>query len=490
MHGNVLEWCADEVRDDGVGVQHVFRGGCYKNNSAGGRAGSFSPIKASYGDSAFGFRVARVRAAAKVESPPQAAVAPTPEIEAEPLALKPGEPAGQHVNSGQSSTDPWMRDTVTLSAERQVKAVIARLQELNPGFDGKMYYLIDQGAVVEVRFPTDEVTDISPLQAFQRLSILNLNSGYPNKGKLIDLTPLERLKLKELHLMGCSQIQDLTPLRGMPLKVFQLTSSSKLRDLNPLVGMPLTSLNLIGCRLLSDLSPLRGLKLKSLNLWQCSNVKDLTPLAGMPLERLELWGDTKVTDLSPLAGMPLEHLDLALCREVSDLTPLREMPLKFLSLGNCRKVSDLASLEGMPLESLLMDNCPLVHDLSPLRGMKLTKLHLDQCSEIRDLSPLTGLKLTNLTVDGTSVEDLTPLAGMPLEMLYFTPKNITKGIDAIRQMKSLKKIGLKFSFLKEEATVFPTEEFWKRYDMGAFSPNASSTGMEPTVNETDEMAVK
>ena len=49
-----------------------------------------------------------------------------------------------------------------LSAAEQVKAVAARLKELNPGFDGFFVPTIENGVVRELGFKTDDVTDISP----------------------------------------------------------------------------------------------------------------------------------------------------------------------------------------------------------------------------------------------------------------------------------------------------------------------------------------
>jgi hypothetical protein len=52
---------------------------------------------------------------------------------------------------------------------------------------------------------------------------------------------------------------------------------------------------------------------------------------------------------------------------------------------------------------------------------------------------------------------------MNLTTILFTPKNVTKGLDVIRQMKSLKTIGLNSHFK------VPPDEFWKKYDAGEFS---------------------
>jgi hypothetical protein len=53
---------------------------------------------------------------------------------------------------------------------------------------------------------------------------------------------------------------------------------------------------------------------------------------------------------------------------------------------------------------------------------------------------------------------------MNLTTIEFTPKKITKGLDVIRQMKSLKTIGVSC----EDRDRFPPDEFWKKYDAGEF----------------------
>jgi hypothetical protein len=69
-----------------------------------------------------------------------------------------------------------------------------------------------------------------------------------------------------------------------------------------------------------------------------------------------------------------------------------------------------------------------------------------------------------LWCDGARISDLSPLEGMNLNALLFTPKNITKGLDVIRQMKSLKTIGVGLGDNDE----FSPAEFWKKYDAGEF----------------------
>jgi len=72
------------------------------------------------------------------------------------------------------------------------------------------------------------------------------------------------------------------------------------------------------------------------------------------------------------------------------------------------------------------------------------------------------MPLKKLWIDDTGITDLTPLQGMPLEEIRLTPKNITRGLDILRDMKSLKTIGIEWN------QSWPAAEFWERYDKGEF----------------------
>jgi Leucine-rich repeat (LRR) protein len=380
--------------------------------------------------------------------------------------------------------EEWLRKVATLPAEQQVTAVAAKLKELNPGFDGNLRNVIDKGAVVELAFPTDAVVDISPLRALPKLQRLDLNTP-SRKGKLADLTPLQRISLTHLNLSGCNEVANLKPLQGMKLTDLRLRDCVQVRDLTPLKEMPLIHLDFGGCVQVRDLTPLKGMPLTFLDVWGCQ-AQDLTPLQEIKLEHLGLGNCVQVRDLTPLRSMPLTFLDLWCCRQVQDLGPLREMKLTFLLLNGCEQVHDLTPLQEMPLSKLGLFGCGQLRDLTPLQTMKkLANVDLGCCSalrdltllqempltvlnllgncEVRDLTPLSGKKLTCLVLsECAQVQDLTPLREAPLEEFYFTPKNITKGIEGIRRMQSLKKIGV------QAWQPFPAEEFWKRYDAGEF----------------------
>jgi hypothetical protein len=78
------------------------------------------------------------------------------------------------------------------------------------------------------------------------------------------------------------------------------------------------------------------------------------------------------------------------------------------------------------------------------------------------LDHLKGMPLKLLWIHNTDVTDLTPLQGMPLEEILLTPKNITRGLDILRDMKSLKTIGIAWN------QAWPAAEFWERYGNGEF----------------------
>ncbi|OGV71136.1 MAG: hypothetical protein A2283_23690 [Lentisphaerae bacterium RIFOXYA12_FULL_48_11] len=107
-------------------------------------------------------------------------------------------------------------------------------------------------------------------------------------------------------------------------------------------------------------------------------------------------------------------------------------------------ITNLVALKGMPLRRLNIYGTR-VDDLTPLKGMPMAELNLD--------------------IGETKISDLSPLRDMPLTSLRFTPKNIRKGIKVIREMKTLKEIGIG----SELNQFWSATEFWKKYDAGEFN---------------------
>ena len=225
----------------------------------------------------------------------------------------------------------------------------------------------------------------------------------------------------------------------------------------------LASVNLSSNQKVTDagLEHLRGLKLTALSLAGCRQVRNLSPLKGMPLTSLNFHTCTQIQDLSPLKGMPLTSLNLHDGPQVADLEPLRGMKLTELLLGG-NPVRDLSPLKDMPLTHLTLSHCGQIQDLSALKGLSLIHLALDD-TKIGDLEPLKGMALKSLYINAPNVSDLKPLEGMSLDDVRLTPKNITSGLDVVRNMKSLKVIG------PDHYSGWPAKEFWERYDKGEFA---------------------
>ncbi len=137
--------------------------------------------------------------------------------------------------------DPkWAEATAKMTPDKQVEAVAAELRKRNPGFDGKLERDIDLGKVVELRFRTEAVNDISPLRVLKGLKILRCRSP-EGKGKLVELSPLYGLPLQTLDVSG-NPVTNLGVLEGMPLTELNC-SRTRLTDLSPLRGMRLQVLS-------------------------------------------------------------------------------------------------------------------------------------------------------------------------------------------------------------------------------------------------------
>lgn len=211
----------------------------------------------------------------------------------------------------------------------------------------------------------------------------------------------------------------------------------------------------------TNIEPLRGMPLKMLDLQGCP-ISNIAAVEGMPLMEFFLDG-TNVEDLSPLEGNTTLQKLYVDRTNVKDLEPLRKLPLQELNLSKSR-VDDIAALEAMPLRMLWLTGLP-VTNIMPLRNCPLESLTLHQ-TRVEDLRPLANHRyLMRLHIGETPVRDLTPIAGLRLTRLVFTPAGIEKGIDEIRQMP-MREIGTHFD--DEMKTLVPSPAFWQQYDQGAF----------------------
>jgi serine/threonine protein kinase len=184
------------------------------------------------------------------------------------------------------SVDPgWLRQVAKLPAKQQVAAVLERLKEHNPGFNGEaLDSKVEGTGVAELQIVADRISDLGPVQALTKLRKLTCAGSAAVRGQLVELAPLKGMSLGYLDC-GNTRVIDLKPVLGMPLV------SLRVRDTN-----------------VADLTPLRDLK--KLTELDCSGtpVSDLLPLAGTPLQKL-WFARTKATDLTPLRALRLTEIE-------------------------------------------------------------------------------------------------------------------------------------------------------------------------------------
>ncbi|HEY7311294.1 MAG TPA: protein kinase [Gemmataceae bacterium] len=197
----------------------------------------------------------------------------------------------------------WERAVAGLSAAQQVKFVAARMQDLNPDFDGNINPTIENGIVTGLVFSTDQVSDISPVRALTKLRSLDCCGSEVGRGRLSD--------------------RSLLPLRGLPLTNLRCIYSP-VSDLSSLKGMKLTGLDLRHTNVSdADVKNLAGQKnLQTLSLWGTkvtdAGLKELAGLKSLQWLSLENTGVTDV-GLKKLAGLQnLVHLSLYAVPQVTD----------------------------------------------------------------------------------------------------------------------------------------------------------------------------
>ncbi|MBA4016910.1 MAG: hypothetical protein C0483_06970 [Pirellula sp.] len=191
---------------------------------------------------------------------------------------------------------------------------------------------------------------------------------------------------------------------------------------------------------------------------RATGVTDLSPLTGQPL-RAFYAEENPLTDLRPLRGMKLTAISLN-DTPVADLGPLHGMPLSEVRLSNTQ-VRDIGPLQRAPLHELWLNNAP-IDDIESLAGSPLISLTIEG-TKVRSIAVVRRLlKLERLNMAGCDVTDLTPIAGLPLTRLVFTPGKITTGIEAARTLPRCQEIGPSM-----EQKGLPAQ-FWPAYDAGVF----------------------
>jgi Leucine-rich repeat (LRR) protein len=374
--------------------------------------------------------------------------------------------------AAEPTADAFVKTVSAMQPEQQVQAVIAKLKELNPNFDGKETHKIENGAVTTLSFSSVGVTDISPVKALRWLRTLSITPPALNqKGSLENLAPLQGMQLTWLWCHN-NPITDLTPLKGMPLTVLSL-SGTQVNDLSPLIGMTLQVLS-FNDTVVANIAPLEGMPLTV--LW-CNNTKvaDLTSLKAVPLQELKcdqpvaaqnaatLRGIrtlTKINDLPtpmfwarvspvtasnvggtsasrPTATTPEQGrgtkaaptLEPAATGGVSAKEQIRRFVEKMKELnpefdGNVDYTAEGNKVVELSFSTEAVTNIRPVQAQVNLRKLVCAGPLRPTSSPLRpgvlpDISPLKGLRLKELDCRNNTITDLGPLAGMTLITLQF-----------------------------------------------------------------------
>ena len=325
---------------------------------------------------------------------------------------KPAAEFWKEVEQKQAADQAWLKRVAALPAAEQVEAVRKELVRRNPGFDGKVEHKIEGGVVTEFRIVTDKVTDIAPIRVWSALRVLDCSGTYTDKpdGLLADLTPLGGMNLAALTHLNL----DNTKVTDAGMVYFK------------------------DCKNLTHLSLERTLVTDA----GLAHFKDCKSLTSLDL------GSTRVSD----AGLIY----------FKDCKALTVLYLHWTNVGDVGLVhfKDCKDLTDLSLASTKVSDVGLAR----FKNCKnLTRLDVNH-TQVGDagLAHFKGMPLTWLWIDDTGITDLNPLQGMLLEEIHLTPKKITRGLDILRDMKSLKTIGIAW---KQD---WPAAEFWERYDKREF----------------------
>ena len=249
---------------------------------------------------------------------------------------------------------------------------------------------------------------------------VNLEVLYVSDTEVSDLTPIRDLaSLLYLGVSGSpiadmSVIAGLTGLRTLDIDTIGVTSIEFLRGLTQLESLSLRE------NPIEDLSPLGDLtQLTTLFIDHVSRTTDISAIAGLlKLERLgigylnhEEYGSP---DLSHLLG--LSNLDQLWSNGLglSSVAAIGDLNLSFVDVSS-NELTEFDELAEMDSLTHLYAHSNQVKALpSDMSGMtSLSLLMIGRNEAISDLGPLAAVPtLEGLSADGTSVSDMSPLAGL------------------------------------------------------------------------------
>jgi serine/threonine protein kinase len=330
--------------------------------------------------------------------------------------------------------EAWLGQVALLSERERVEAVVDKLQELNPGFDGQISTRFEEGRLVELQFITDAVSDIRPVGALRNLEVLACRGSESAKGQLEDLRTVTNLASLAYLDFSANRVHDLSPLQGLPLREL-IGWANPIEDLRPLEKLPLITLD-VSFIFAADLSPLAQLQLTKL-LVRAPYALDFVPLERLPLREI--------------------HCDFRPNRHARSLRAIRTLQLindlpaaDFWSAFDARKKSMkqwLPRVIRLPAEQRLEAVLARLRELNPefddtwyptIEGGEVVELQFF-VDKVTDVSPLRAFtRLTRLKILGTEpgkgrLFDLDPLRDLPLELVNVTNTQVAE-LSVLRRM--------------------------------------------------------
>lgn len=175
--------------------------------------------------------------------------------------------------------------------------------------------------------PETQIQDISGIEAFQNLEILDLGFHH-----ISDISPLAGLtKLTDLSLGG-NPVQDITPLADLVTLQRLVLFNCEASDYSTLTKLTNLSFLMLDRTPFEDASLLSGLTQLSWLSLSYSQVKDVSPLAGLTnLRRLYL-SQNQIADFTPLAAIYPNLVE----KDFSIAASLRE--LGFIPIDNAPQI--------------------------------------------------------------------------------------------------------------------------------------------------------
>lgn len=322
----------------------------------------------------------------------------------------------------------------------------------------------------DLNLQSHRVEDLSPL-AELKLEGLNLSyNPVRNLGPLAQMSTLKKLRL------ACTLVEDLGPLGNLQLESLDLTASY-VKDLTPLAGSKLKILDLTGTDV-ADLSSLDVSALEVLDITSCP-IRDLTPLSqAKKLKTLSMHG-VPWQSLEPLKGLALESIGVSYDpKHAAALAALAVKRINNQSAATFWKIARLdpeqekwtAQVVALPMEEQIKQVTERLRQLNPqaneklnfkqengsisemeltakrpsdlrflmpLHGLRAFSLFDPDYYHIANLEPLRGLRLQRLAIVSSVIQDVSPLADMPIEELASTYSLPARDWTAARTLRSL-----------------------------------------------------